>query len=796
MHLIAIICGGPGPERGISLNSARSLFNHLDPHQYQTRTFFVDPKQRFFLIDSKHLLSNTPDDFSFKIQTIGTLLTPKTLKQQLSTCDLAFHTIHGIFGEDGQLPKLLESFQIPFVGSSSETCLNCYQKSKTYEQLKSNNLPYIPTLTISKDTLNTDITAFWTQHHLTKVILKPNSGGSSIGVHTAASLTSCQQLAKQLCQHYQQIVIQPFYQGRELTIMVLEHNNQPVALLPTETERMGDEQQPDFLDYRSKYLPSNQCRHHTPARYPPDVISMIRQTACELFKTFNLRDMVRFDGWWDHDRGFICNDINIITGLEENSFIFKQACLLGLSHTETLDIVVHNALKRYNLNPVPKLQQTKPDKKTIQIIFGGENAERQVSLMSGRHVWLQLQKSEVFKPIPWYLNQHQQVRLLSYHQCLHHTVEEIDDALQEEAVLIAPHQHIISQISEQLNIKTPKHQSQPSYTITQWAEQLHNQFTMVFIALHGGLGEDGTLQNLLESYGIPYQGSQPGTSKLCMDKISTQQLLKRYHHPHLVITPQVSLNRQELAELTEKGCQSYWTILVAKLNQTNLLIKPRHDGCSTGIVQLTSSHELYLYAQHLKQQKSFIVPHVFKHQPHPVALPHIDQKLLIEPYICTDTISLLQNKPHMTHKHGWIEITCVIIERQDRMHAYSPSITISENSVLSVEEKFQGGTGTNLTPPPIEILTEAICHKVQQTLCDVAAMVGIKDYARIDAFVHTTSGKVRVIEVNTLPALTPSTVLFQQALAEKTPLLPHQFLEYVTKQNYHPMHSNVTPTET
>ena len=63
----------------------------------------------------------------------------------------------------------------------------------------------------------------------------------------------------------------------------------------------------------------------------------------------------------------------------------------------------------------------------------------------------------------------------------------------------------------------------------------------------------------------------------------------------------------------------------------------------------------------------------------------------------------------------------------------------------------------------------------------MAARLGINGLARIDAFMHRQTGEIIVIEANTVPGLTPSTVIYHQALAEPEPLYPTQFLEQVLR---------------
>ena len=126
-------------------------------------------------------------------------------------------------------------------------------------------------------------------------------------------------------------------------------------------------------------------------------------------------------------------------------------------------------------------------------------------------------------------------------------------------------------------------------------------------------------------------------------------------------------------------------------------------------------------------------------------------------------------------------MTVGVVEDRGQIKALPPSITIAEMTVLSVEEKFQGGTGVNITPPPNEIVSSRNLTKIKILVERVAQCVGVKGYARIDIFAHVKTGNVIVIEINTLPGLTPSTVLYHQALALNPPLYPLQLLEKIIK---------------
>ena len=132
-----------------------------------------------------------------------------------------------------------------------------------------------------------------------------------------------------------------------------------------------------------------------------------------------------------------------------------------------------------------------------------------------------------------------------------------------------------------------------------------------------------------------------------------------------------------------------------------------------------------------------------------------------------------------------MEITIGVIQKDSTLHVLNPSLTIAEGEVLSLEEKFQGGTGINITPPPRDIINPRAIAHTKELIYKVAQALGIKGYSRIDAFMNIHTGNVTIIEVNTLPGLTPSTILFHQGLAENPSINPTELLElFISNKGY------------
>ena len=157
-----------------------------------------------------------------------------------------------------------------------------------------------------------------------------------------------------------------------------------------------------------------------------------------------------------------------------------------------------------------------------------------------------------------------------------------------------------------------------------------------------------------------------------------------------------------------------------------LIIKPHDDGCSVMVSKATSDQELVDALKIIFESKNYA---------------------LIEEYV------------------AGMELTVGVIGN-DYPHALPPSQAIADKGILSIEEKFLPGAGENQTPAP---LPEQALTLIKKTIEEVYKAVECKGYSRIDCFYQspeqssTQQERVVILEINTLPAMTPATVLFHQA---------------------------------
>lgn len=367
---------------------------------------------------------------------------------------------------------------------------------------------------------------------------------------------------------------------------------------------------------------------------------------------------------------------------------------------------------------------------------------------------------------------------IPYALTLNHTVEEVLD----NCVGAETGEKRLQFLEEKAHLRLALEEGDTSETLflpnKKPLKQFIKEADFVFMGLHGGIGENGTLQAMLTEAGVRFNASGAKASALCMDKDETGKVLAGMEEDGIFTAPKKSCLVQSFAGFGRKAYADFFAQVQNELQCRTVIVKPQDEGCSSGIVRLRDAQDLEVYMKFASSGAVQIPAGSFKGQKDPVEMPlQLMKRVLFEQFIEVDTVRVKANKLKWKRKKGWIEVTVGVLEEKGKLHALSPSLTVAEGEVLSVEEKFQGGTGVNMTPPPISLVKPEILKKVKQRIEKVAQRLGIQGYCRIDTFMHVDTGDIIVLEANTMPALTPSTVLFHQGLAEAKPLWPLDLLE-------------------
>lgn len=797
---LLVLCGGPSMERGISLNSCRSICDHLDTQGYaridtpknatgiEIQPVYMDTRRRFYKISRDQLYSNTPSDFDFKLEKTAKRLTKRELVKICKEADLVFPAIHGAFGEDGVLQSFLEKNKCRFIGSPSNACKIAFNKFASNELIKKHGFASLPSVLLKSHAPKSEnkrlLKEFFRAHGLKRAIVKPVSGGSSIGVHSVTTHEEAMRAMQDIFSKKidTQAVCEPFCEGREFTVVILQNRfGLPVALIPSEIETTYAENQ--IFDYRKKYLPTRKVHYHCPPRFTETQIRQIQNDAENLFTLLGMRHFARFDGWLLKDGRIWFSDFNPISGMEQNSFLFQQSSQIGMTHRDVLLHIIRRACETYGINPPCAAQQSKAQKEIIRVLGGGTSAERQVSVMSATNVWLKLRTSEKYWPELYIQTGADEIWRIPYNMSLNHTVEEIADTVRNaknnSAWLTRHRDHVLMRLA----LASPNEEASENLFLPQ--KMTIKAFLrlpgFVFLGLHGGSGEDGTIQRLLQKHHKHFNGSGPAASRICMNKEETGRIVSRLANHGITTAPKKVFPISNFANFTDDDYKNFWRDIRTAIAPT-IIVKPVDDGCSAGIARLSTWEDLKKYIHAATHNIQELPIGTLKDQHGVIEMPtQIMRHIMLESFIETDRPRIAKNKLIWQRKTDWIEVTCGILGTRNNLHALNPSLTVALGHVLSLEEKFQGGTGINITPPPTPHVTPTALSSAKRRIEIAATALGIEGYARLDAFMHTRTGELIIIEANTLPALTPSTVLFHQGLAENPRLPPRALLEHLIK---------------
>ncbi|MBU2523982.1 hypothetical protein KKG71_02200, partial [Patescibacteria group bacterium] len=449
--------------------------------------------------------------------------------------------------------------------------------------------------------------------------------------------------------------------------------------------------------------------------------------------------------------------------------------------SDLLKFIVRNACERNGINFPKQNEIDTTNRKPVNVLFGGNTSERQVSLMSGTNAWLKLKNSKKYEAHPYLLDlNNNSVWRLPYSKTLNHTVEEISEMCREAPAAEERLAPLRRRVLEKIACE-PGHLNEELFIPEKMTlNEFIARSDFVFIGLHGGIGENGVLQKMLEDAKKPFNGSGSTASRLCIDKYATSKKLANLDKEGIHIPKKQLVGLKEVFKFSEESIKKLWKELKRQLTSSSIIVKPRADGCSTGIVRLYTARDLVTYVDLIKRGVASISPSTFQNQPEMIEMPAEKlRELMFEQFIQTDKVRVIKNKLKWEKISGWVEITMGVIGKGTKIKALNPSLTVATSDILSLEEKFQGGTGVNITPPPEPYIKKKAVEKARKRMEIVAKKLGISGYARIDAFMECDTGELLIIEANTTPALTPSTVIYHQALSENPPIYPTELMERI-----------------
>jgi D-alanine-D-alanine ligase len=308
---VAVIYGGRTGEHEVSLRSAKSIIDAMDPEKYKVLHYVISKEGKW---------------------------SPRPIVPEPGGnpgVDVVFPALHGTFGEDGTVPGLLELADLPYVGAGVLASSVSMDKDMMKRVAAERGLPVVEYRVVSGsgDAACGEL-GF-------PVFVKPANLGSSVGISKARN---CEELkaALELARTYdRKVIVERGITGRELECAVLG-NEDPIASAPCEILPSRE-----FYDYDDKYL-LDQARTVIPADLSPEQTAEIQRLAVECYRAVECEGMARVDFLLENATGKLyINEINTIPGFTSISMYPKMWEYSGLAMPQLIDRLIELALERH-----------------------------------------------------------------------------------------------------------------------------------------------------------------------------------------------------------------------------------------------------------------------------------------------------------------------------------------------------------------------------------------------------------------------------------------------------------------
>ena len=331
---VAVLAGGRSSEHEISLASARSVLEALDPARYETVTVAIGRDGRWQLGpgQSRRALGTVSEARPAETLPIPTESVPTTLAE----VDVVLPILHGPFGEDGTVQGLLELADVPYVGAGVAASSLCMDKDLFKKVMRDSGIAVAPHVALR---LGDEIENPFGY----PVFVKPARLGSSVGitkVHDEAELGPAVELARE---HDEKVLVEEYVVGMEVECGVLGNRvPPPIASLPGRIDTLGHE----WYDFASKYDEGGMDLV-IPPELPQETIERVQQVAVDSFIASECEGMARVDFFVREGGEVIVNELNTIPGFTATSVYAKLFEASGIPYPELLDRLVDLALERH-----------------------------------------------------------------------------------------------------------------------------------------------------------------------------------------------------------------------------------------------------------------------------------------------------------------------------------------------------------------------------------------------------------------------------------------------------------------
>ncbi|HET7856388.1 MAG TPA: D-alanine--D-alanine ligase family protein [Gaiellaceae bacterium] len=325
---VAVLMGGRSSEHEVSLASARSVLESLDPARYDTVRVEIGRDGHW------ELGPGTRPQLESDGTVAETLPVPAAhVPATLADVDVVFPVLHGPFGEDGTVQGLLELANVPYVGAGVAASALCMDKDLFKSVMRDQGIPVTQSVTLRESNGFESPFGF-------PVFVKPARLGSSVGITKAWTPDELLAGIDLAFRHDEKVLVEEFVSGVEVECSVLG-NQEPVASLPGEIVPNAE-----WYDYSAKYDEGG-MELIVPPRVPEEAIERVQDVSVRAFRATECEGMARADCFVRDDGAVLVNELNTIPGFTATSVYAKLFESSGLSYEQLLERLVELALERH-----------------------------------------------------------------------------------------------------------------------------------------------------------------------------------------------------------------------------------------------------------------------------------------------------------------------------------------------------------------------------------------------------------------------------------------------------------------
>ncbi len=352
-----LVFGGKSGEHEVSIQSAASIYQALNPAGYEITLIAVDKKGTWLHIDSQqftkkvneprsiHVNQMALDEIQINLGDTKDKFVLKKSKKSLET-DIIFSVIHGTNGEDGTIQGLFDLLQVPYVGAGVLGSAVAMDKDVSKRLLRDAGIPIVQFVTLKKHEFNKRPTQIIKEIAVKlgyPFFVKPANTGSSVGVHKVKNETEALSKFEDAFSYDVKILVEQGIDAREIECSVLGNDEPQASILGEIIPRH------EFYSYEAKYLDDNGAELKIPADTLDKMLSdKIRQLAIDTYKVLECTGMARVDFFIDRKTNKVyLNEINTLPGFTKISMYPKMWDATGLSYPKLLDKLVDLGIERF-----------------------------------------------------------------------------------------------------------------------------------------------------------------------------------------------------------------------------------------------------------------------------------------------------------------------------------------------------------------------------------------------------------------------------------------------------------------